>query len=220
MRSRKPDSSGLGDVYKRQVSYHVTTTVTDNHDGTLRVTHELEDAREAEFVNAYEASPTKLSLTATKVLEGTDLKAGQFTFKLSGGDIEVTAKNDANGQVRFEELSFTRAGTYTLTITEVNDGQQHVTYDETARKVTVTVTDDGKGNLIASVNQDEAAACVFRNTYTKPEEPARPTTPTTPTKFVPKTGDPIEFAPIIVSTVLGVAVLGIALVASKRDKRS
>ena len=202
------------------VSYHVTTTVTDNHDGTLRVTHELEDAREAEFVNAYEASPTKLSLTATKVLEGTDLKAGQFTFKLSGGDIEVTAKNDANGQVRFEELSFTRAGTYTLTITEVNDGQQHVTYDETARKVTVTVTDDGKGNLIASVNQDEAAACVFRNTYTKPEEPAKPTTPTTPTKFVPKTGDPIEFAPIIVSTVLGVAVLGIALVVSKRGKRS
>lgn len=208
------------------VSYHVTTTVTDNHDGTLRVTHELEDAREAEFVNAYEASPTKLSLTATKVLEGTDLKAGQFTFKLSGGDIEVTAKNDANGQVRFEELSFTRAGTYTLTITEVNDGQQHVTYDETARKVTVTVTDDGKGNLIASVNQDEAAACVFRNTYTKPEEPAKPTTPTTPTKptpptkFVPKTGDPIEFAPIIVSTVLGAAVLGIALVVSKRGKRS
>ena len=108
----------------------------------------------------------------------------------------------------------------------MNDGQQHVTYDETARKVTVTVTDDGKGNLIASVNQDEAAACVFRNTYTKPEAPAKPTTPTTPTKptpptkFVPKTGDPIEFAPIIVSTVLGVAVLGIALVVSKRGKRS
>ena len=208
------------------VSYHVTTTVRDNHDGTLCVTHELEDAREAEFVNAYEASPTKLSLTATKVLEGTDLKAGQFTFKLSGDGVEATAKNDANGQVRFEELSFTRAGTYTLTITEVNDGQQHVTYDETARKVTVTVTDDGKGNLIANVNQDEAAACVFRNTYTKPEEPAKPTTPTTPTKptpptkFVPKTGDPIEFAPIIVSAVLGVAVLGIALVVSKRGKRS
>lgn len=200
-------------------SYHVTTTVVDKHDGTLGVTHKLDDAREAEFVNAYEASPTKLALTAAKVLEGADLKAGQFAFKLSGGDIEVTAKNDANGQVRFEEISFTRAGTYTFTITEVNDGQQHVTYDETARKVTVTVTDDGRGNLIASVNQDEVGACVFRNTYTKPEEPAKPTPPTKPTppkKFVPKTGDPIEFAPIIVSAVLGVAVLGIALVASKR----
>lgn len=208
------------------VSYHVTTTVSDNRDGTLGVTHKLDDAREAEFVNAYEASPTKLALTAAKVLEGADLKAGQFTFKLSGDGVELTAKNDANGQVRFEELSFTRVGTYTFTITEVNDGQQHVTYDETARKVTVTVTDDGKGNLIASVNQDEVGACVFRNTYTKPEEPAKPTPPTKPTKstppkkFVPKTGDPIEFAPIIVSAVLGVAVLGIALVVSKRGKRS
>lgn len=200
-------------------SYHVTTTVVDKGDGTLGVTHELKDAREAEFVNAYEASPTKLALTATKVLEGADLKAGQFTFKLSGGGVEVTAKNDANGQVRFEELSFTRAGTYTFTITEVNDGQQHVTYDETARKVTVTVTDDGKGNLIASVNQDEAGACVFRNTYTKPVEPAKPTTPITPTKFIPQTGDPIESAPIIVSAVLGIAFLGIALVVSKRGKR-
>ena len=207
------------------VSYHVTTTVSDNHDGTLGVMHKLDDAREAEFVNAYEASPTKLALTAAKVLEGADLKAGQFTFKLSGDGVELTAKNDANGQVRFEELSFTRVGTYTFTITEVNDGQQHVTYDETARKVTVTVTDDGKGNLIASVNQDEVGACVFRNTYTKPEEPAKPTPPTKPTKstppkkFVPKTGDPIEFAPIVVSAVLGVAVLGIALVARKRGNR-
>ena len=207
------------------VSYHVTTTVSDNHDGTLGVTHELEEAGEAEFVNAYEASPTKLALTASKVLEGADLKAGQFTFKLSGDGVELTAKNDANGQVRFEELSFTRVGTYTFTITEVNDGQQHVTYDETARKVTVTVADDGRGSLIASVNQDEVGACVFRNTYTKPEEPAKPTPPTKPTKptppkkFVPKTGDPIEFAPIIVSAVLGVAVLGIALVASKRGNR-
>lgn len=207
------------------VSYHVTTTVSDNHDGTLGVTHKLDDAREAEFVNAYEASPTKLALTASKVLEGADLKAGQFTFKLSGDGVELTAKNDANGQVRFEELSFTRVGTYTFTITEVNDGQQHVAYDETARKVTVTVTDDGRGSLIASVNQDEVGACVFRNTYTKPEEPAKPTPPTPPTKptppkkFVPKTGDPIESAPIIVSTVLGVAVLGIALVARKRGNR-
>ena len=197
-------------------TYRVTTTVKDNGDGTLDVTHKLVDADEAEFENVYTAKSTELALTAAKVLEGADLKAGQFTFKLSGGGVELTATNDANGQVTFSELSFTQAGTYTFTISEVNDGQQGVTYDETERKVTVTVEDDRLGNLIASVNQEELEACVFRNTYTKPEEPAKPTTPATPTKFVPQTGDPIESAPIVVSAVLGVAILAVALVVSKR----
>ena len=201
-------------------TYRVTTTVKDNGDGTLDVTHKLVDADEAEFENVYTAKSTKLALTAAKVLEGADLKAGQFTFELSGGGVELTATNDANGQVTFSELSFTQAGTYTFTISEVNDGQQGVTYDETERKVTVTVEDDHLGNLIASVNQEELEACVFRNTYTKPEEPAKPTTPATPTKFVPQTGDPIESAPIVVSAVLGVAILAVALVVSKRGKRS
>ena len=201
-------------------TYRVTTTVKDNGDGTLDVTHKLVDADEAEFENVYTAKSTELALTAAKVLEGADLKAGQFTFKLSCGGVELTATNDANGQVTFSELSFTQAGTYTFTISEVNDGQQGVTYDETERKVTVTVEDDRLGNLIASVNQEELEACVFRNTYTKPEEPAKPTTPATPTKFVPQTGDPIESAPIVVSAVLGVAILAVALVVSKRGKRS
>ena len=197
-------------------TYRVTTTVKDNGDGTLDVTHKLVDADEAEFENVYTAKSTKLALTAAKVLEGADLKAGQFTFKLSGGGVELTATNDANGQVTFSELSFTQAGTYTFTISEVNDGQQGVTYDETERKVTVTVEDDRLGNLIASVNQEELEACVFRNTYTKPEEPAKPSTPTLPTKFIPQTGDPIESAPIVVSAVLGVAILAVALIVSKR----
>ena len=201
-------------------TYRVTTTVKDNGEGALSVTHELADADRAEFENVYTAKPTKLALTAAKILEGADLKAGQFTFRLSGGGVELTATNDASGQVTFSELSFTQAGTYTFTISEVNDGQRGVTYDEVERKVTVTVKDDLLGNLIASVNQEELEACVFRNTYTKPEEPAKPTTPTTPTKFIPQTGDPIESAPIVVSAVLGVAILAVALVVSKRGKRS
>lgn len=215
IRERGHGTTANGVTYS-DATYRVTTTVKDNGDGTLGVTHKLVDTDEAEFENAYEAKPTRLALTATKVLEGTDLKAGQFTFKLSGGGVELTATNDANGQVTFSELSFTQAGTYAFTLSEVNDGQQGVTYDETERKVTVTVEDDRLGNLIASVNQDELAACVFRNTYTKPEEPAKPSTPTLPTKFIPQTGDPIESAPIVVSAVLGVAILAVALIVSKR----
>ena len=219
IRERGHGTTANGVTYS-DATYRVTTTVKDNRDGTLGVTHKLVDADEAEFENVYTAKPTKLALTAAKVLEGADLKAGQFTFKLSGGGVELTATNDANGQVTFSELSFTQTGTYTFTISEVNDGQQGVTYDETERKVTVTVEDDCLGNLIASVNQEELEACVFRNTYTKPEEPAKPSTPTPPTKFVPQTGDPIESAPIVVSAVLGVVILAIALVVSKRGKRS
>ena len=219
IRERGYGATANGVTYS-DATYRVTTTVVDNGDGTLGVTHKLVDADEAEFENVYEAKPTKLALTAAKVLEGADLKAGQLTFKLSGGGVELTATNDANGQVTFSELSFTHAGTYTFTISEVNDGQQGVTYDEAERKVTVMVEDDRLGNLIASVNQEELEACVFRNTYTKPEEPAKPTTPTTPTKFIPQTGDPIESAPIVVSAVLGVAILAVALIVSKRGKRS
>lgn len=215
IRERGHGTTANGVTYS-DATYCVTTIVEDNGDGTLGVTHKLVHADEAEFENVYTAKPTKLALTAAKVLEGADLKAGQFTFKLSGGGVELTATNDANGQVTFSELSFTQAGTYTFTISEVNDGQQGVTYDETERKVTVTVEDDRLGNLIASVNQEELEACVFRNTCTKPEEPAKPTTPATPTKFVPQTGDSIESAPIVVSAVLGVAILAVALVVSKR----
>lgn len=68
------------------------------------------------------------------------------------------------------------------------------------------------------MSQEELAACVFRNTYTKPEEPAKPSTPTPPTKFIPQTGDPIESAPIVVSAVLGVAILAVAFVVKKRGK--
>lgn len=219
IRERGHGATANGVTYS-DATYRVTTTVKDTGEGTLDVTHKLVDADEAEFENVYTAKPTKLALTAAKVLEGADLKAGQFTFKLSGGGVELTATNDANGQVTFSELSFTQTGTYTFTISEVNDGQQGVTYDEAERKVTVTVKDDRLGNLIASVNQEELEACVFRNTYTKPEEPAQPSTPSTPTKFIPQTGDPIESAPIVVSAVLGVAILAVALVVSKRGKRS
>lgn len=219
IRERGHGTTANGVTYSG-ATYRVTTIVGDNGDGALGVTHKLVDTDEAEFENVYTAKSTELALTAAKVLEGADLKAGQFTFKLSGGGVELTATNDANGQVTFSELSFMQAGTYTFTISEVNDGQQGVTYDETERKVTVTVEDDRLGNLIASVNQEELEACVFRNTYTKPEEPAKPSTPTTPTKFIPQTGDPIESAPIVVSAVLGVAILAVALVVSKRGKRS
>ena len=205
-------------------SYQVKTVVSDNHDGTLAVEHSLmADADVAEFENTYEAKPTTLALSATKILDGATLEAGQFTFRLIGGGIDLTATNDATGQVTFREMLLSKAGTYTFTISEVNDGQDNVTYDTATHKVTVAVTDDGQGSLVVSVNREDLAGCTFRNTYTPPATPTpEPSTPKTPeapkpTKVVPQTGDTFDVTPIAVAATIGVVLIALAVVLRKRS---
>ena len=65
--------------------------------------------------------------------------AGKFTFELRNGSQVLTATNDAQGKVTFEGLSFSKAGTYTLTLTEKAGTLDNVSYDETVRTITVTV---------------------------------------------------------------------------------
>lgn len=205
-------------------SYQVKTVVSDNHDGTLAVERSLmADADVAEFENTYEAKPTTLALSATKILDGATLEAGQFTFRLTGGGIDLTATNDATGQVTFREMLLSKAGTYTFTISEVNDGQDNVTYDTATHKVTVTVKDDGQGSLVASVSREDLAGCTFRNTYTPPATPTpEPSTPKTPeapkpTKVVPQTGDTFDVTPIAVAATIGVVLIALAVVLRKRS---
>lgn len=204
-------------------TYHVNTTVSDTGDGALAVKHELVEEGPATFTNAYETTPADVTITAHKELLGATLTDGQFAFQLTGMGSDLRATNDAQGNVAFPHLLLTEPGTYTYELRELNDGQEGVTYDERVFALTVTVVDDGFGHLSATVTTDAPEGpLAFENTYTPPtvpEEPAKPTTPSTPTKFVPKTGDPVESAPIVVGAALGVAVLGIALVVSKRGNR-
>ena len=88
------------------------------------------------------------------------------------------AKNGADGQVMFETLIYDRAGVYEYTISEKNDGQKNVTYDETVYNVTITVTDNGKGNLIAEAVYGDGRTPQFVNTYVKPQNPVKPEQPT------------------------------------------
>lgn len=197
-------------------TYHVTTVVEDKGDGTLRVTHTLDESEPAEFVNEYHANPTTLSLTATKVLEGGSLAANQFSFRLEGSDVSLSATNDALGQVTFRELRFTQVGTYTFDLYEVNDGQTGIAYDSAVRKIVVTVEDDGWGNLIAHTSYASGSP-VFRNVCEKtPETPA--TTPTSgkPLRQIPQTGDELSLVLPAVLSVVGVALVVAAVVGRKR----
>ena len=183
-----------GGVTYDRATYRVRTTVTDAGNGTLAVKHELADAEgnpagddSVTFTNGYEAAPVTLKLGAAKVLEGAELKAGQFGFVLKGRDGKVmsTARNAADGSVAFDALTFKQAGTYTFTVSEVDDGQAHVTYDRAVHKIVVTVSDeaaDGSktGYLSAKVSYEGDAGLppVFTNSYV--EEPGTPGTPENP----------------------------------------
>ena len=182
-----------GVTYDRAI-HRVHTTVTDAGNGTLAVKHELVDAEgnptgdtSVTFTNGYEAAPVTLKLGAAKVLKGAELKAGQFSFELKSRDGKVmsTVKNAADGSVTFDALTFKQAGTYTFTVSEVDDGQAHVTYDRAVHKIVVTVSDetaDGSktGYLSAKVSYEGGADLppVFTNGYV--EEPGTPGTPENP----------------------------------------
>lgn len=182
-----------GVTYDRAV-HRVRTTVTDAGNGKLTVKHDLVDAEgnptgdgSVTFTNGYEAAPVTLKLGAAKVLKGAELKAGQFSFELKSRDGKVmsTAKNAADGSVTFDALTFKQAGTYTFTVSEVDDGQAHVTYDKAVHKIVVTVSDeaaDGSktGYLSAKVSYEGDASLppVFTNSYA--EEPGTPGTPENP----------------------------------------
>ena len=89
---------------------------------------------------------------ATKVLEGSELASGQFSFLLLDGEGNVvqTAKNDADGKVVFQAIQYTgedHGKTFKYSIVEVNDGQDNLTYDDHTAKVSVTVTDNGDGTM-------------------------------------------------------------------------
>lgn len=183
-----------GGVTYDRATYRVRTTVTDAKNGTLAVKHELADAEgnptgddSVTFTNGYEAAPVTLKLGAAKVLKGAELKAGQFSFELKSRDGKVmsTARNAADGSVTFDALTFKQAGTYTFTVSEVDDGRAHVTYDKAVRKIVVTVSDEAAdgtktGYLSAKVSYEGDANLppVFTNSYA--EEPGTPGTPENP----------------------------------------
>ena len=142
-------------------AYEVTVVVKDNGQGQLVAT--AKDADNITFTNVYKAKPDKKTITATKVLNGKELEADKYEFELKKGEeVVATAKNAADGTVTFKEIEFATAGDYTYTITEKAGSEKGVTYDTATHKVTVNVTDNGQGQLVATVTGNNPT---FTNTY-------------------------------------------------------
>lgn len=223
LREACPNALGLykGVTYDG-TTYTVVTTVSDNGDGTLTVTHKLEGTTEAAgFTNKYHAMPTQVSIGAIKVLEGRELKKDEFSFKLVGEGIESTVTNDADGKISFDKFEYSEPGTHVYTISEVKGDEAGMTYDKSVFTATVNVVDDGEGNLKASVTYTKGdksvEGIVFNNAYKKPETPVPmpdPGTPKTVTNivktvkgFLPTTGDQ-QAAALLMAFVIAMAGVG------------
>ena len=187
-------------------TYQVVATVVEI-DNELRVDFAIDGADGAVFKNAYKAKGTTVIIGATKTLEGRTLAAGEFTFKLTGADGRTyEEKNAADGRIEFPAIDFDKVGTYDFTLVEMNDGQTGITYDGRSYKVTVVVTDDGKGNLVANVTWPNGTPPTFKNIYTKPAPAVTPDTSGEPPAFFAKTGD--KTMPIVCVAILTVLVAG------------
>lgn len=202
-------------------TYTVHVSVTDDPaSGALSAKVTYPDGTPV-FENAYTATgSTSITFGATKVLEGRDLAAGEFTFELVGpdGELVATANNQADGSVVFETpVTFNAAGTYTYQVREAlpedddpnTEGVQKdgVTYDEKVWTATVTVTDDYEGGLAASVSYGDGENLPsFVNTYVAP-----------PT--IPDTGDHTSSVLPAILAVGGVALVAGSVVRARRRSR-
>ena len=159
----KEQNGKLGGITYDEKAYKVKVTVTDNA-GQLEAAVEYPDGQE--ITNVYQAASVSKVLKASKSLTGKNLADDQFTFELVNketGQVAQTAKSKADGTVTFPAETYTAVGNYTYIIREKNDGAKGYTYDTKAPEVTVAVTDNGQGQLVAT--ETYATPAEFTNNY-------------------------------------------------------
>lgn len=155
-----------------KLSREVSFTVTDDGKGNLRVSRKPDGDAAFTFTNTYNVTPVETSvteqITATKVLDGRDLKDGEFSFELVEGDkVVATGTNDAEGNITMSAVKYTEAGEHTYTLREVNGGttSKGITYSDTKYTIETTITDNGDGTLSATHELKSATPATFKNTY-------------------------------------------------------
>lgn len=180
----------------------------------------------AEFTNKYAVANEDLVLTVKKTVTGHSTDPSGFEFGLYEGNSETplrTVTSDADGVVSFEKLTATvnhvRQEPYVFYVKEilpegtVNGVKDGWTYDTTVYKVELTVSEDGKGNLIISYTVDgadvdeETYQFAFTNSYKKPT-------------VTPSTGDESQLGLWFVMMILSAGAVVTLMVYDKKRKQA
>ena len=153
--------------------FTIVTTITDNGDGTLSATHVLKDVKVAELKNSYNVTPKSSSvtdlITADKVLDGRDLKAGEFRFELvEGNNVVATGTNNADGKIVMDPVTYTAAGEHTYILRETKAGttENGITYSTAEYTIVTTVKDNNDGTLSVEHKLQNVDKATFENAYT------------------------------------------------------
>ncbi|MBS8081001.1 LPXTG cell wall anchor domain-containing protein [Streptococcus suis] len=143
--------------------YIVAKITVEDRNGQLQAMIEFID-NDNVFNNFYTPAPAAASLSIKKVLEGRTLNTGEFEFVLKNekGDEIEKVSNQADGSVNFSALTFTKEGTYTYTVSEVDGGLGDIIYDKSDIKATITVKDNNHGQLVSTVTYENSDQ-IFEN---------------------------------------------------------
>lgn len=149
--------------------------VKDN--GTGKLTVESGTGKKLNFENIYKSDKATVNFEGQKVLEGRNLKADEFTFKVTSDDADAPmpkareAQNRANGSVNFgtvtygkDDLGDETEKTFTYKVKE-SGNRPGVSNDTETKIVKVTVKDDGKGHITAELDPKATPLFTFNNTY-------------------------------------------------------
>ena len=120
----------------------------------------------ATFVNDYQPAKARVTIQASKTLDGLPAEDGAFEFELYGNDGTLPQKkpNAVGGGVSFDAIEYDAAGTYKYQIKEIKGSDKAINYSDAVHNVTVTVSNND-GVLSASVKYDGGDALpVFQNT--------------------------------------------------------
>ena len=182
---------------------HVTVKVTRDGDNLKT---EVVYPESKVFHNLFTPNATSAEFSLKKNLSGRDLKDGEFTFTLfdSEGKAVKTVSNDANGNILFNGLIFSKDGRYTYKVVENKNNVEGITYDEVARTVTIDVKLDKERGVLTSVVELPENK-VFNNSY-------KPTTP--PKGILPRTG-----IGALSSSIAGLGILSLVGLAIRRKQK-
>ena len=191
LREKLPNEAGLSNgITYDKTNYTIKTSVIDNGDGTLKVTHALEGTKPARFENKYNTASNKSSvtdqITATKTLTGRDLKEGEFSFELvEGNKVVARGTNAADGKITMDKITYTAAGEHTYMLRETKvDADNGITYSTAAYTIVTTVTDDGNGKLTVKHELQDVEKAIFENAYSVTPVNSSVTDQITATKFL------------------------------------